>query len=98
MPASFTLPWTTRGALILRPVTRLEAAVEAMQRAGVIRATVFDGHRLHGTVSREDIRWFRAHQPTAAPPATVADAMPRPLDFGYDLDHVPPLLVERGGD
>jgi len=81
---------------VLTPQTRLEDAAEAMQRSGANRATVFDGHRLYGAMSREDITRFRARQAPRAPSATVADAMPRPLDFGYDLDHMPPLVVERG--
>ena len=79
--------------LLLSPETRLDNAWAALRRAGVDEAPVFDGHRLCGALSLEEITAFRGRC-RAPREARVDEALTRRFDYGYDLGYQPPLLVE----
>lgn len=79
--------------LLLSPETPLDDARMAMTRAGLHEAPVFDGHRVRGVISQQEIDTFRAHLPRRKG-ARVGDALRRRFDCGYDLGYRPPLVVE----
>lgn len=79
--------------LLLSPQTPLDEARTAMIRAGVAEAPVFDGRRVRGVISQQEIAAFCARLPRRAG-ARVGDALRRRFDCGYDLGYRPPLLVE----
>lgn len=90
-PLAAHLPSLT--GLLLSPDTPLDEARMAMTRAGVREAPVFDGHRVQGVISRQEIATFCRHLPHRAG-ARVSDALRRRFDCGYDLGYRPPLVVE----